>query len=146
MKDGGVVAKRPVEIRQYRWKGNKPEHSVIATIDDKQTRFLVPGDFDRDGKTDLVAAAMKTGLWFLTQTPEGAWASTNFESNSSGFEHAIWPADLDNDGNLELYVAADDQRELRQYQWNAGSKTFDKALIGRIADDTITWNITDARF
>ena len=146
IKEGGAVAKRPVEIRQYRWKGSKVEHSVIATIDDKQTRFLIPGDFDKDGKTDLVAAAIKTGLWHLTQTPEGTWTSTNFESNSSGFEHASWAADLDEDGSPELYVAADDQRELRQYTWNAGSKTFDKALIGRIADDTITWNITNATF
>ena len=141
-----AVVKHPVEIRQYRFKGSKVEHTVVATIDDKQNRFLIPGDFDKDGKTDLIAAAMKTGLWFLTQTPEGGWTSTNFETNSSGFEHASWAADLDGNGELELYVAADDQRELRQYTWNAASKTFDKALIGRIADDTITWNITSGMF
>lgn len=136
------VIKHPVEIRQYRFKGSKVEHTVVATIDDKQNRFLVAGDFDKDGKTDLVAAAMKTGLWFLTQKADGTWDKVNFETNSSGFEHAIWPADLNGDGQLELYVASDEQRELRQYTWNATTKTFDKALIGPIANDTITWNIT----
>ena len=144
--DGKAQIKNPVEIRQYRWKGDKVEHNVIATIQDKQTRFLIPGDFDHNGKIDLVAAAMKTGLWHLTQTPEGTWASTNIDTNSSGFEHASWGADLDGNGTPELYVAADEQRELRQYTWNEATKAFDRVVIGRIADDSITWNVTSGPF
>ncbi len=144
--DGKAQIKDPVEIRQYRWKGDKVEHTVIATIHDKQTRFLVPGDFDHDGKIDLVAAAMKTGLWHLTQTAEGTWASTNIDTNSSGFEHATWAADLDGTGAPQLYVAADEQRELRQYRWNAASKSFDRLVIGRIVDDSITWNVSSGAF
>lgn len=144
--DGKAEIKNPVEIRQYRWKGAKVEHTVVATIQDKQTRFLVPGDFDHDGKTDLMAAAMKTGLWHLTQGADGAWTARNIEDDSSGFEHATWGADLDGDGKLELYVASDEQRELRRYTYNADTKAFDKLVIGRIADDTITWNITSGAF
>jgi hypothetical protein len=142
--DGKATIKNPVEVRQYRFKGDKVEHTVIATIDDRQTRFLIPGDFNQDGKTDLVAAAMKTGLWLLTQNADGTWSSTNFETNSSGFEHASWGADLDGDGKLELYVAADEQRELRRYVWNAATSSFDRVTLGRIQNDTITWNITSA--
>lgn len=144
--DGKAEIKNPVEIRQYRWKGAKVEHTVVATIQDKQTRFLVPGDFDHDGKTDLMAAAMKTGIWHLTQQADGTWKSTNIEDDSSGFEHATWGADLDGDGKLELYVASDEQRELRRYTYNAATTGFDKLVIGRIADDTITWNITSGSF
>lgn len=140
--DGKATIKDPVEIRQYRFKGDKVEHSVIATIMDRQNRFLIPGDFNHDGKTDLVAAAMKTGLWLLTQAPDGTWSSNNFATDSSGFEHTSYGADLDGDGKLELYVAADEQRELRRYVWNAGTSSFDRAVIGKIPNDTITWNIT----
>lgn len=144
MKDGKAVIKHPVEIRQYRWKGAKVEHTVVATIDDKQTRFLVPGDFDQDGKIDLVAAAMKSGLWLLTQKSDGTWASTNFETQSSGFEHTTYAADLNGDQKLEIYVAADEQKELRQYVWNAATKSFDRTLLGAIQADTITWNLTSS--
>jgi len=140
--DGKATIKDPVEIRQYRFKGNKVEHSVVATIHDRQTRFLIPGDFNGDGKTDLMAAAMKTGLWLITQNAEGTWTSTNFETNSSGYEHAAWGADLDGNGKLELYVAADEQREVRRYVWNSATASFDRTVIGRIQNDTFTWNIT----
>ena len=51
---------------------------------------------------------------------------------------------LDGDGQLELYVAAYNQRELKKYVWNADRKTFDKTLLGRIDANVITWNITTA--
>ena len=38
--------------------------------------------------------------------------SRSIDADSSGFEHAAYVADLDGDGTLELYVAADDQHEL----------------------------------
>ncbi len=144
--DGKAEIKQPVEIRQYRWKGAKVEHTLLATIQDKQTRFLVPGDFDGDGKTDLIAAAMKTGLWHITAQADGTWAAKNIDDNSSGFEHASWGADLDGNGKLELYVAADEQRELRRYTWNTTTASFDKYVIGRIVDDSITWNVTSGTF
>ena len=144
--DDKPVIKNPVEIRQYTWTGGKVEHKVVATIDDRQTRFLVPGDFDQDGKLDLVAAAMKTGVYLLTQKGDGTWNATTIDRNSGGFEHASYGADLDGDGKLELYVAADDQKELRVYSYNAASKVFDKQVIGPIQKDTITWNVTSAVF
>ena len=133
---------KPVEIRQYTLAADGTfTHASIATIDDRQTRFLIPGDFDGDGKTDLVAAAMKTGLWYLTQGADG-WEKTLIDAVSSGFEHTSYAADLDGDGTLELYVAADNQQELKAYRYNAEKKNFDKELLGRLADNTITWNIT----
>ena len=54
--------------------------------------------------------------------------------------------DLDGDGALELYVAADDQRELKKYVWDAESGTFKKTLLGRLEDNTISWNITTGMF
>jgi hypothetical protein len=43
--------------------------------------------------------------------------------DSSGFEHAAVLADLDEDRRDELYVASDDQHEVRRYVWiRAGSR------------------------
>ncbi len=134
---------KPVEVRHYSLADGAWSHTVIATIDDRQTRFLVPGDFDGDGNTELIAAAFKTGLYHLTPGEDG-WTSTRFEQASSGFEHAVFPADLEGDGQLELYVAADDQRELKMYTWNAERKGFDKQLLGRLDSQVLTWNITAA--
>lgn len=131
----------PVQVRQYTLADGAWSHTVIASIDDRQTRFLVPGDFDGDGKIELIAAAFKAGLFHLVQTEEG-WTSTRFEQASSGFEHAIYGADLNGDGALELYVAADDQRELKKYTWNAERGSFDKQLLGRLDAQVLTWNIT----
>ena len=56
----GKTIIKPVEIRQYSLtKEGTFVPTTIATIDDRQTRFLVPGDFDQDGEVELVAAAMK---------------------------------------------------------------------------------------
>jgi hypothetical protein len=134
----------PVEIRQYQYKDGVFTPTVITTIDDRQTRFLVPGDFDHDGKTDLVAAAMSSGLWLLKQSETGAWENQLIDSDSSGFEHTSYGADLDKDGRLELYVAADEQGELNRYLWD-GSQ-FQKTKIGTIPENTITWNIVSGVF
>ncbi|MDP2313351.1 MAG: VCBS repeat-containing protein [Pseudomonadota bacterium] len=145
--DGKAKVVKPVEIRHYALgKDGTFTHSVAVTIDDKQTRFLVPGDFDGDGQIELVAAAMKTGIWMLEQNKDGTWTSTNIEPKSGGFEHAAHGADLDGDGKLELYVASDEQHELRSYVYDPASKTYVKTVLGTIPDQSITWNITSGSF
>lgn len=143
--DGKAVVKKPVEIRHYLLgKDGKFTHEVAATIEDKQCRFLVPGDLDKDGKTELVAAAMSSGLWVLDRGADGKWTPTNIEKESKGFEHTAYIADLDKNGESELYVAADEQHKLRSYTYNPTTKGYDKQEIGDILSDSITWNITAA--
>jgi len=138
-KDKGVT--NPVTIRQY--KRNKKggfDHQDIMTIDDRQCRFLVPSDLDGDGKIELVASAMKSGVWLLRED-KGAWTRELIDGNSGGFEHSAFIADLDGNGRQELYVASDDQAELKEYTWNADKKAFDSQLIGKLASSTFTWNL-----
>jgi FG-GAP-like repeat len=133
---------KPVEITQYvANKDGTYTPSTIMTIDDRQTRFLVHGDFDGDKRQELVAAAMKTGLWYLDTEDGKTWTKTLIDAQSSGFEHASYVADLDGDGNSELYVAADDQKELRVYVYDKAAGTWDKQVIGAIDGSTFTWNI-----
>jgi hypothetical protein len=138
--------KKPVEIRQYHLQSDGTfAHDAIATIQDRQTRFLIPADFDRDGKMELVAAALATGIYHLTPptSGKGPWNITLIDGDSSGFEHAIYAADLEGDGSLELYAAADDQHELRRYTFDNGK--FTRETIGKLDTSTLTWNITTGK-
>ncbi len=143
--------KKPVEIRQYTLRADGGfDHHVVGTIPDRQTRFLVPGDFDGDGRAELYAPAFRTGVYRFSQPEGGAssgkkWKSEKIESNSSGFEHAAYAADIDGDGKLELYVAADDQGELARYDYD-GKGGFDKTVLGKLEKGVLTWNITTGRF
>ncbi|MBN2369397.1 MAG: VCBS repeat-containing protein [Vicinamibacteria bacterium] len=148
--EGGRII-RPVEIRQYNpLKDGSFSRRILATIDDAQCRFLVSGDFDQDGEIEIVAAAIKAGLFLLKSRPESAknqrtWSVARFETQSSGYEHAALAADLDQDGTLELYVAADDQGELNRYVWNKTSGSFDKTHLFLIEKSGFTWNIAAGR-
>ena len=140
---GGIII-TPVQIWQYiPKKDGLFAKKLIHTIKDAQTRFLIAGDFNHDGKQDLIVASMKAGLWMLEQS-EGEWKPLLIDKESSGFEHSIYGADLDGDGKRELYVAADNQGTLNRYIWDG--KAFQKEKIGDIPRNTITWNITKKGF
>jgi hypothetical protein len=134
----------PVEIRRYDHNTPKDAGKVVARIRDRYCRFLTAGDVDGDGKKELVAAAFRSGVWLLRPgAQKGAeWSVENIETNSSGFEHAALLTDLDGDGKDELYVAADDQGELRRYVWKEGKPVRDTILRRQNPRETWTWNIT----
>ena len=130
---------KPVTIRQYTQNNEGGfSYTEIAQINDTMTRFIIAEDFDGDGMREIIAASKKTGLYRVN--PEGkTWTVTQFDANSSSFEHAIVAADLDADGKSELYVAADNQQELKRYDWNG--TTFEKTLLGKLQPSVFTWNI-----
>jgi hypothetical protein len=139
--NGAVV--KPVTIKQYRWRDGKWQSSVVATVPDRQMRALAAGDVNGDGKIDLVGTGLASGIWLFTQEGDG-WTKTLIDKNSSGFEHPVYLADLDGDGTPEIYVASEDQHELRRYRWKDGK--FDKQVVIPLKDGDITWNITGGRF
>mgnify|MGYP000244674205 CR=1 FL=1 len=141
----GKAIIKPVEIRQYTEQADGSFKGEAAfTLKDEQCRFLVPGDFDHDGKIDLVAAGYHSGLWIARQTDDGQWETTLIDKDSSGFEHTSYATDIDGDGKAELVVAADNQASLNIYRWNGTA--FDKEKIGDIAPNTFTWNIVQGNF
>lgn len=140
-KAGKVKLLDPVKIVRMDRDGSSYKEVVVAELQDKQCRFLVPGDVDGDGTLDLVAAGMDSGLWLLRRNDDGTFSNTLIDAKSGGFEHASHVADLDGDGKLEIYVAADKQKEFRSYTWNGQS--FDKKSIAPIPAMHITWNVQD---
>jgi hypothetical protein len=83
-------------------------------------------------------------VWLLEPgaDPKQPWKATNIDRDSSGFEHAALLADLDGDGVDELYVAADEQGELRRYEWQDGEMSREVIHRRPIANAMMTWNIT----
>jgi hypothetical protein len=134
----------PVEIRRY--DADTPPASggvVIATIEDRLTRFLTAGDIDGDGRKEMIAATFSSGLWLLRPgvDPKAEWSLELIDKNSGGFEHASILTDLDGDGSDELYVASDKQKEVRRYAWD-GEKLAREVIYVRPDDRPIfTWNL-----
>ena len=114
----------------------------VARLEDRQCRFLAAGNVDGDDAVELVAAGMNSGLWALQPKPDGTFAAELIDANSGGFEHATHLADLDGDGENEVYVAADKQGEFRRYTWTGDG--FARKRIAPIPKGHITWNLQDA--
>jgi hypothetical protein len=140
--EGGALV-RPVTIKEYKMVDGKWMHSLVGTIPDRQTRAIAAGDVKGDGKMAIVAGGLGSGLWLFEQAGDGTWKPTLIDKRSTGFEHPVLLADLDGDGKLEIYTAAEDQNELRRYRWRNG--TFESDLVTPLTKGDISWNITAGR-
>jgi hypothetical protein len=66
---------------------------------------------------------------------------TSIDRSSGGFEHAALLTDLDGDGLDELYVASDNDREVRRYAWD-GKKLARQVIYTRKTEGGVfTWNV-----
>ncbi len=137
-----AVSGGTVEIRRYDADTEASAENVVVRLDDKLCRFLTAGDVDGNGTKEIVAATHKRGLFLLR--PGSPWRTDLIASDSSGFEHAAILADLDSDGRDELYVASDDQAEVRRYDWTA--EGWKKEVLVKFDDGLgrFTWNLTFA--
>jgi hypothetical protein len=98
------------------------------------------------GRREIVAAAAKAGLWRLRPGSPGlSWQTDRIASDSSGFEHAALLSDLDGDGRDELYVASDEQNEVRRYTWRQGEWRKDVLYRYEGGMPGFTWNLTAVR-
>ncbi len=134
----------PVEIRRYDADTPADGGVVIARIpNERLCRFLTAGDVDGDGRREMVAASFSQGLWLLRpgRDPRGEWSIESVDRNSRGFEHAAMMIDLDENGVDELYVAADEQGELRRYVWVNGRPRREVIHRRDVPRSRMTWNI-----
>ena len=138
-----AVSGGQVEIRRYDAGTDPTAHNVIATLDDQLCRFLTAGDVDGDGVLEIVAATHRAGVWLLRRRGD-AWDKTLVASDSSSFEHSAILLNLDDDGRDELYVASDDQGQVRRYTLEGDA--WEREIILEYSDGLprFTWNIMSA--
>ena len=138
-----AVAGGKVQIRRYLADTAPDRGEVMATLDDRLCRFLTAGDVDGDGTREIVAATYRGGIWLL-RPGSGEWETELIAEDSSSFEHASILLDLDGDGRDELYVASDNQHQLRRYDW--GPEGWSHEVLLEHPEDTprLTWNLTPA--
>jgi hypothetical protein len=141
-----AVSGGSIEIRRYRADTPPDGGEVIATLPDMLCRCLTAGDVEGDGRREIVAAPAKAGLWLLRPGAGGSpWRQERIASDSSGFEHAALLADLDEDGRDELYVASDEQHEVRRYAWRDGGWKKDVLYRYEGGMPGFTWSLTAVR-
>ncbi len=141
---GQKKVKAPLEIRRFiRTKPGAWKQKVIAKLPGGvQARVLLAGDFKGTGKPQLIVTTMKDGIWLLEPSPAGMnapWTKEQLDKDSSGFEHAAGFGDMNGDGNLELFVAADNQDSIRQYIW-AGNNA-KRTEVAPLAKRDLTWTV-----
>lgn len=141
VKQGGTLKiLEPLEIRGYRPGKKGWKHRTLAKLEQGvQARVMLAGDLFQTGHKELIVTTWKDGIWRLIPTARGLWKKEQIDADSSGFEHAATLADIDGDGTHELYVAADDQDEVRQYRWVDGALKRD--AVFRMEKSDITWSI-----
>ena len=130
---------KDTQLKLYRYQNGTYVGKVVCTLPDLLCRFLNAGDLDGDGKPEIVASTHKKGLW-LARPGEGTWKTELIDADSGGFEHATTLADLDGDGLLEIYVAADEQKEIRRYRWIDGK--FKRETLSHMQGRQINWGIS----
>jgi hypothetical protein len=141
-----AVSGGKLEIRRYDTDTDPKKGRVVARLEDKLCRFLTAGDVEGDGRKEIIAAGAKSGLWVLRPPldAKAEWSLMSIDRNSSGFEHAALLADLDGDAADELYVASDDQGEIRRYVWRDGRFRKEVILRRAVPDSVFTWNLQPA--
>ena len=132
-----------VQIRRYRADSSAASVDVVATLPDQLCRFLTVGDVDGDGRREMVAATHRQGIWLL-RPQDAEWTTERIADDSTSFEHAAILLDLDGDGRDELYVASDNQNELRRYDWSATGWSYDVLVEHPPETPRLTWNLTAA--
>ncbi len=113
-------------------KGESFEFNMINADDGAKGRIIEKADFDNDGDLDIISANTSYGLsilWLYENiNSEGIFEAKSILLNNSPAISFIKPADLDNDGLIDIAFISQD-KNLIAYAKNKGQGNFDKTFI-----------------
>ncbi|MDI1464770.1 VCBS repeat-containing protein [Catellatospora sp. KI3] len=94
--------------------------------------IVAPGDFDRDGKADLIARATSTkNLYLFKGNGSGGFTgSAEIGVNWGAFDRLIAPGDFNNDGNMDLVARDAATTNLLLYSGNGANGFSNVTQIG----------------
>ena len=101
--------------------GSAPQPPIVTDVD-FDPASLVAGDFDEDGKADLIAATAGSPMFFLHGNGDGTFAAPVFV-DYTGSPSALVAIDVDHDSSLDLVTAGSQDPGLVVFLGN-GDGTF----------------------
>ena len=94
------------------------------------TSIVAPGDFNADGRPDLIARD-NGELWLYPNNGAGDWFSAlTWAAGGTSTSSIVAPGDFDADGNVDL-VARDTSGRLWLYPGNGQNEWFTRESLGR---------------
>jgi hypothetical protein len=138
--DIDMLSVAETELLWHENNGASPPAFTTHLIDNRQIsggRWVTTGDLDNDGDVDVAAASKRTNLitWYENLGGQPPTFATHLVTGDARGVRAVLAADLDDDGDLDLYSASDTDDAISWYENNgARPPSFKRHIVSGVAD------------
>ena len=130
--DKDIVSVSNDTLVWFAFRGERKTFDGPRTIDacdtvGSITPFISPTDLDGDGDQDIVASCCRDTMmvWYENTDGRGTFDVKHpIETSTAKEIHAAYTADLDNDGDLDLYTASFSENQISWYEHIDGQGHF----------------------
>jgi len=106
--------------------GNFSSEQIITTIANG-ARSVFAGDIDGDGDIDVMSASIQGDdkvAWYENTDGQGAFGSQQIVNTNADNPRAVYTADIDGDGDMDVLSASIDDDKIAWYENTDGEGTF----------------------